>query len=1007
LQHRLSYAFVALAGLVTACADRTSLLVEVSSPLTVPDQVNGLELRVVGDTEGAMVERTYTLESGWPHTVSLRPGAVESQGVTITVTAVRDGAFVARRVRRASFVRGVQTTVEIVIDAECVGRMCPDGVDCVGGRCVGIVEDGGMPDGGRDGGVGCRTNAECDDDVACTTDVCDVGTCRNTPNDSFCQEGFTCDRRTGCPPRTCTADAECNDGVACNGTERCVAMACAPGTPVECTATACTSSRCSESMRGACVESTADLDGDGFGDASCPEVGGVPASDCNDSNAEAFPGAPEVCNGIDDDCNAQCDEAFTCCRGSIGDCTTTCGTTGTRVCGTSCSWGVCSPPPETCNGVDDDCNGAPDDVFACVRGTSSSCTTSCGSTGTRACGDDCSVGACVPPAETCNGADDDCDGSVDEGFGCARGSSTSCMTSCGSTGSRTCDATCTLGACVPPPEGCSGVDDDCDGRIDETVECSPGTSTSCTTSCGTTGTRSCSTGCIYGACTPPTEVCNAQDDDCDGRIDETFTCVPGSSSTCGTSCGTTGTRTCTAACTWGACTPPIEACNGVDDNCNSMCDETFACCAGRSGTCMTSCGTTGTRTCSGSCTWSVCSPPAEVCNGQDDDCNGACDDGLGCCAGSTGSCTTSCGSTGSRTCSSGCAWGSCIAPAETCNGLDDDCDGTVDNGFACRQGAVQNCMTTCGSTGTRTCGASCTFGSCTPPTESCNGVDDDCDGTIDNGCGACSGCTGAVGVTGAGGRYNVVLGPHAQTGSCGGAGGSEAYLTFTLTATSDVFIATHQAGTIDTVVYVRECTCTGTEVAGACNDNADGRMTSRLRLPSLPPGTYNVVVDTKAAITATVPVDVYISAPAVESDRCGNPTFIPAGTTTISGNTCAFNADYNPAADSGCPYSGSGRAQDRVFYFYLPTARTVTFSGCVTGSNYDQTIYVRSVCSDGAVAAQPICNDDGCGGPTACDRNLRSSFTTTLGPGLFYFVADGYMGGTCDCGPYAFSITGL
>ena len=42
-----------------------------------------------------------------------------------------------------------------------------------------------------------------------------------------------------------------------------------------------------------------------------------------------------------------------------------------------------------------------------------------------------------------------------------------------------------------------------------------------------------------------------------------------------------------------------------------------------------------------------------------------------------------------------------------------------------------------------------------------------------------------------GGRYTVMLGAHAQTGSCSGTVGSEAYLTFTLTATSDVFIATH------------------------------------------------------------------------------------------------------------------------------------------------------------------------------------------------------------------------
>jgi hypothetical protein len=65
----------------------------------------------------------------------------------------------------------------------------------------------------------------------------------------------------------------------------------------------------------------------------------------------------------------------------------------------------------------------------------------------------------------------------------------------------------------------------------------------------------------------------------------------------------------------------------------------------------------------------------------DDDCDGTCDDGFGCCRGTTGSCSTSCGTTGSRACSTSCAWGSCAPPAETCNNVDDDCDGTTDEGF--------------------------------------------------------------------------------------------------------------------------------------------------------------------------------------------------------------------------------------------------------------------------------------------------------------------------------------
>lgn len=51
-------------------------------------------------------------------------------------------------------------------------------------------------------------------------------------------------------------------------------------------------------------------------------------------------------------------------------------------------------------------------------------------------------------------------------------------------------------------------------------------------------------------------------------------------------------------------------------------------------------------------------------------------------------CATACGSTGSRSCTQGCTWSPCEAPAEVCNGNDDDCDGSTDEGLsACTGGA--------------------------------------------------------------------------------------------------------------------------------------------------------------------------------------------------------------------------------------------------------------------------------------------------------------------------------
>ena len=75
--------------------------------------------------------------------------------------------------------------------------------------------------------------------------------------------------------------------------------------------------------------------------------------------------------------------------------------------------------PERCNALDDDCDGRTDEDFACVAGTTLSCTTWCGSAGTMVCSDTCLLpGTCTPPDEICdNRLDDNCDGTIDEGCG--------------------------------------------------------------------------------------------------------------------------------------------------------------------------------------------------------------------------------------------------------------------------------------------------------------------------------------------------------------------------------------------------------------------------------------------------------------------------------------------------------------------------------------------------------------------------------------------------------------
>ncbi len=137
----------------------------------------------------------------------------------------------------------------------------------------------------------------------------------------------------------------------------------------------------------------------------------------------------------------------------------------------------CTPSGEAndiCNGADDDCDGLFEEdegQDACRQGEQNiPCQSACGTTGTTDCDQYCMKGPCRPPAEECNGSDDDCDTIVDNGFPCAREEETSCTTVCGSRGTGVCSSACTLPApasCNPPQETCNWSDDDCDGEIDE------------------------------------------------------------------------------------------------------------------------------------------------------------------------------------------------------------------------------------------------------------------------------------------------------------------------------------------------------------------------------------------------------------------------------------------------------------------------------------------------------------------------------------------------------------
>lgn len=119
-----------------------------------------------------------------------------------------------------------------------------------------------------------------------------------------------------------------------------------------------------------------DADGDGFGDdgtrmESCSLLEGTVdvGGDCDDLMPAVHPGAPEACNGLDDDCAGGPDDPFECPQGGDVTCTTECGSQGSVLCSDTCTApGTCPIPEETCNYVDDDCDGVVDEELQGLLG---------------------------------------------------------------------------------------------------------------------------------------------------------------------------------------------------------------------------------------------------------------------------------------------------------------------------------------------------------------------------------------------------------------------------------------------------------------------------------------------------------------------------------------------------------------------------------------------------------------------------------------------------------------
>lgn len=109
------------------------------------------------------------------------------------------------------------------------------------------------------------------------------------------------------PPAACERDSDCRDDNACDGIETCEAGRCAEGTPFTCTSDE--PEQCDavcETVEGVatCRYTGRDADRDGYRSAACTLS---PGDDCNDADDAIHPGAAEMCDGVDSDCDQLAD----------------------------------------------------------------------------------------------------------------------------------------------------------------------------------------------------------------------------------------------------------------------------------------------------------------------------------------------------------------------------------------------------------------------------------------------------------------------------------------------------------------------------------------------------------------------------------------------------------------------------------------------------------------------------------------------------------------------------
>ncbi len=594
----------------------------------------------------------------------------------------------------------------------------------------------------------------CDDGESCTVnDSCTTGACGGAARDcdsvaDACNTGM-CDAATGnCMAVPLSDGTTCDDADLCTVSDECTAGDCG-GSPKDCSMLddACNIGVCDPATGGCTTQprpnGTSCSDGDMCTDSDVCMMGSCIGTmvDCTGLDGECSTG---VCNPSNGMCEASpapngqsCDDGAACTTGD--QCTNgTCAGTTVDCSGldTECGTGTCNPVNGTCF-VQNAANGS-----SCDDG--SACTT----------GDQCSNGICGGTDKDCSSLDGACStGVCNPSNGACEAQLAANGSSCDDGSLCTTNDTCSSGTCSGSAVDCTSLDRECSTGV-----CNPlnGSCASVRKSNGTSCNDGslCTTGdaCSDGVCAGAAVDCSGSGDECNTgecrESDGACVAVPVPN---GSSCNDDLYCTDPDTCTNGVCGGPTRSCISATDDCNTgTCDEANDRCIGVpvadgsdcddglfctdpdqcvSGACVGQ----GTTDCTPgvACEIGVCDEGANQCTTEPDP--ACCDNSVDADLDGYGQCDD-CDDANASVRPNG---------TERCNGFDDDCDGAIDEDFDNDSDGFSVCSTDpdifdCDDSNPNInpgIAENCDDGS---GGNTGNGIDDDCDGYIDEGCNPCT-----------------------------------------------------------------------------------------------------------------------------------------------------------------------------------------------------------------------------------------------------------------------------